>query len=400
MKKKYDTIIVGGGLVGSVMAIALAQLGQSVAIIESNKPISLAQKDPRDDRAIVLSMGSKNILESLGVWSTFEAYTSPIKTIHVSDKGHFGKTRIKASDENVEALGFVVLAHPLAIGLSNALQQYVESITTFYSSEFEQFDDEKNLKVTVDGEKNIFSADLIIAADGSQSPVRKALNIKANVHDYEQSVVIAQVETELPHNDIAYERFTPNGPLALLPFAQHCAVIWTLPPEEANEIVSVDQDEFIAKLQAEFGQRLGRLSHPTSPHVFPLQLIYTNELGKDNVILIGNSAHTLHPIAGQGLNLGLRDVAQLAELIFEKNSDLLAEFTKRRSNDHDNIINLTNNLVGLFSNSFLPAVIGRNVGLHLMDRVPLLRSQLAKRTMGLACHVSKLSSRIPIKEWC
>ena len=410
MKSKYDIAIIGGGLVGSVMAIALAQLNFKVALIEANAPIKQAEKDPRDDRAIVLSYGSKNILESLGLWSYFESYTTPIKKIHVSDRGHFGKVRIDAAEENVDALGYVVLAYPLGVGISEGLKKYPDHITTIYQAKFQDFEDDfAQVVVDVNGEKQIIKTDLVIASDGSNSPVRHQLNIETEITDYHQRVVIAQIELEKNHDFTAYERFTANGPLALLPQGDKtAALIWSASPDDAKKISQLNSKDFIERLQNEFGYSLGEFKNPTKPYVFPLQLIQAKSLGTPGVILVGNSAHTLHPIAGQGLNLGLRDVALLAELLFDcrnagkpiNDEQFLQQFTKMRISDHENIIHLTHGLVGMFSNAFIPAIVGRNIGLSLMDRIPFLKSKLAQSTMGFSGKNSKLASNIPIKEWC
>ncbi len=410
MHSEFDIIIVGGGLVGSVMAIALAQLKFSVALIESNQPVSKNKKEPRDDRAIVLSLGSKNILESLGLWSFIESHVTPVKSIQISDQGHFAKTRIHAADHQVEALGFVVLAHPLAIGLTQAIELHSDFITPFYSAQFEAFEgDTNNIVLNVNGKKEILKSDLVIAADGTNSRVRTALNIESTIYHYDQCVIIARVDLEKSHQFRAYERFTPHGPLALLPDGEQSArVIWTLETENAKQVAELESSLFIARLQTEFGYRLGPLKNPTTPYLFPLQLLKAKILGKNGVILIGNAAHTLHPIAGQGLNLGLRDVAQLAELLFKyrckkipfNQEQLLNEFSTSRESDHKNIINITHGLITIFGNSFLPAVIGRNIGLTLMDHIPFLSTALTRGTLGLSGKISKLASRQPISEWC
>lgn len=410
MHAKFDIVIIGGGLVGCVMAISLAQLKFSVALIESNPPVSQCKKEARDDRAIVLSLGSKHILQTLDLWSYFDAYATPVKSIQVSDQGHFGKTRINASEHQVEALGFVILAHPLSVGLSQALEMYSENITLFYSAKFEKFDGDTNtIFITANDKKILIKSDLVIAADGTSSPVRSALNIDSTLHDYDQSVIIGRVDLEKSHQHVAYERFTPQGPLAFLPDGDRSArVIWTLKTENAKEVANLKPELFIEHLQKEFGYRLGKLQNPTAPYVFPLKLLKAKELGKKGVILIGNSAHTLHPIAGQGLNLGLRDVAQLAELLFEyrhknisfQDDRLLKEYTSLRVDDHRHIINITHSLVTIFSNSFLPAVVGRNFGLSLLDHIPFLSTSLTKGTLGLSGKISKLAARQPISEWC
>ena len=242
----------------------------------------------------------------------------------------------------------------------------------------------------------LLSASLLVGCDGAQSVCRTFANIPIDEFDYKQSALIANVATALPHNDIAYERFTEHGPVAMLPLVQlpneasRCSLVWTLSPEQALRIVKLPDEEFQKTLEKSFGYWLGSITHSGKRFIYPLTLVRAKEQIYHRMVLIGNASHTIHPIAGQGFNLGLRDVRSLSLSIAEalqRGEDIgefsrLSEYAKSRKKDHDHIVTLTDSLVTLFSNQLPPLVVGRNVGLKVLNYVPAIKRSFVNKTMG------------------
>lgn len=394
MNKSYDIVIVGGGLVGACLALALQRSRYSVCVLEYGQPKAQAQPNPIDDRAIVLSKASQNILSALNLWDDIAHFASAVRHIHVSNKGHFGTVRLDARDYDVDALGWVALAQ----NLYQVLQGALDHIDVVYDAQFLKMTQQDTYAV-VEYEKDIIhsvNAKLVVAADGSFSTVREQQHISTTIHDYQQSAILCNVGLQDDHQHVAYERFTPEGPCALLPMAEKtCAVVWALPPDKAKKLVELPVQDFLSELQKHFGYRLGKFTAVNKPFVVPLSLMRADQLVKDRLVLIGNASQTLHPIAGQGLNLGLRDMAALAELLLECNGDpgsaqLAKEYVEWRRFDQRHMISLTHSLVALFSNDFYPLVAGRSIGLMVMERVPQLRELFAQSSMGMMGRLPKL----------
>ncbi|OQK16635.1 2-octaprenyl-6-methoxyphenyl hydroxylase [Methyloprofundus sedimenti] len=401
MKQDYDVFIVGGGLAGNCLALALQNSPLKIAIAEANTPEQL-HNSPAGDRALALASGSVKMLESLGIWSHAKALATPIKTIHVSDQGHFGKTRLSAEKEGVAALGYVITARDLETVVAQLVEQAgIEQICP--ARVIGIASDEQHAHVSLkqlDASLSI-SARLVVGADGGQSTVRNLLEIDQAVTEYQQTAIVTTIKTELAHNNIAYERFTSSGPLALLPFKQDYAVVWTRTTEEAEQLIMDSDDEFLASLQACFGYKLGQFSLTAPRRSFPLSLIRAKSLHSGRVVIIGNAVHQLHPVAGQGFNLGLRDVVQLAEMLLneaQKGGDigapsLLEQYAQQRQKDHDTVANFTDSVVKLFSNQWLSLAVARNSGLALLDIIPGAKKQLARYAMGLNARMPHIGIR-------
>lgn len=401
MKQDYDVLIVGGGLAGNCLALALQSSGLQVAIIEANTREQL-HNSPAGDRALALAYGTVQMLDALGIWTTAKALATPIKTIHVSDQGYFGKTRLYAEKEGVAALGYVITARDL----ENAVAQLVET------ADIEQICPARVIGIATDEHAahlslkqqdsalNI-SARLVVGADGGQSSVRNLLDIEQMVTDYQQTAIVCTIKTELAHDNVAYERFTSSGPLALLPFKRDYAVVWTRSKEDAEQLLMDSEQEFINALHDCFGYKLGYFQLSAPRRSFPLSLIRAKNMYSGRVVIIGNAVHQLHPVAGQGFNLGLRDVVQLAEMILNAAQhkldigapDLLTEYAEQRQKDHNTVINFTDTVVKLFSNEWLSLAAGRNAGLALMDMIPGAKKQLARYAMGLNTRMPHIGSR-------
>ena len=401
----YDITIVGGGMVGASLACALGNQDLRIAILEAHNA-KLDTPASYDDRAIALSYGTSQIFRTLGFWEELEASSTPIKHIHVSDKGHIGITRINHQEENVDALGYVITARELGHALYKMLVDFknIDLISPAQLEDLEFCDDLATAKYSLNASnknnaQQSLNTRLIVAADGGNSSVRKLMNIDAVQHDYQQTAVTANVTVAKAHNNIAYERFTSQGPLAVLPMQDdRCSLVWTWPTDKAQQVMELTDDQFLQKLQSAFGNRLGEFTQVGKRGSYPLKLIKATTQVKKRLALIGNAAHTLHPIAGQGFNLGMRDVAALAQVIVDEhnaNRDIgllraLQPYQQWRQQDHNRIIGFTDNLVKIFSNRFAPLALARNIGLLATDVTPPMKHLLAKHTMGMAGKLPKL----------
>jgi 2-octaprenyl-6-methoxyphenol hydroxylase len=369
-----------------------------------------------DDRVLALSHGSADYLKKMGVWSLLQADACPIQDIDISDRGYIGKARLTANEYNVSALGYVIDMALIGKAQLHRLSQY-SNISWFSPDTIENiqwrsdecFSEKSSVKDTSNNQISItlssgiiLKTTLLLGCDGAQSPCRKLANIGVNVSEYNQSALIANVATEKPHNNKAFERFTEFGPIAMLPLPSlgfshskqqgqgRCSLVWTMPPEQAEHIASLDDTAFKIELELAFGSWLGNITHVGKRAVYPLILLQAEQQVYHRMALVGNASHTIHPIAGQGFNLGLRDVQVMTDLISqalasEKDigaSSLLQQYQQNRVIDQQQIINLTDSLVTLFSNTLAPCIIGRNLGLEALNYFTPFKNVLVKKTMG------------------
>ena len=394
-----DVLIIGGGLVGASLACALENSILSVHVVEAY-PLKSDLQPSYDDRTVALSWGSRCIFEGMGIWDSMADRVEAIKTIHISDKGHFGATRLRHEEEHVEALGYVAENRVLGDVLYQRLQQNskLELHCPAELLSIDQKDDRVIATIMEKGKESVVSARLLVAADGVISQVRDLLHIGTSVQDYGQSAVIANVTPTFKHNNIAYERFTDTGPVAFLPMTHNrCSVVWTVPGKQAEELMRLGDEEFLQQLQQRFGFRLGLLHTVGTRHAYPLKLIETTQLVRNRVVIVGNAAHSIHPVAGQGFNLALRDIAILTELIASAEDagdrNLLQSYVEQRQDDARRVYRFTDSLVKIFSNN--NAVLGhlRAAGLVAVGLIPQLRHQLARQSMGLSGRSSELGRR-------
>ena len=399
----YDVIIIGGGMVGASLACALSnQINKRIAVIEA-VPFKSDLQPSFDDRVIALSYGSRRILESMNLWQSLESLIQPINSIHVSDRGHLGVTRLLHNEENVEALGYVAENRVMGQLMMDRLQQmnHVDLICPASIEQLQQDHQFVNVVINNQGERQQLTARLLVAADGAMSHARELAGLQTQQQDYGQTAVITNVETEYEHHNVAYERFTDSGPLAFLPMTEkRCSVVWTIDAKDAEQIMSLDDAEFIEKLQQRFGFRLGHILKAGACHAYPLSYVETEQLVKGRVAIIGNAAHALHPVSGQGYNLALRDVAEMAELIAGADDPghelLLAEYHVKRRKDMQRVYRFTDTLVKVFSNNFSPLAHARAASLILMDLTPSLRHLIARQNMGLLGRMGKMMRRVPL----
>lgn len=407
MKPDYDLLIVGGGLVGASLACALADQDLRIGLIEAT-PFTVSAHPSYDDRTIALAQGAKRIFQSLGLWQALATTATPIHHIHISERGGIGFAHLDCHEEGVDALGYVAEARLIGAVLSARLPD-LRGVALLCPAHLEQIIIEPSVARIIlrcgDEQRCELSARLVVAADGARSPIREQLGIKSLRWEYGQQAVIANVTPALPHRHIAYERFTEDGPVALLPMSDNrCAVVCTVHDTEAAAVLALDDAGFIALLHHRFGDRLGAFLRVGRRQAYPLFLLKSREHARQRVALIGNAAHTLHPIAGQGFNLGIRDVAALAEVITDAQragqdiGDLtvLNRYADWRRWDQRQTIAFTDALTRLFINPLSPVRIARNLGLLAFDFCTPLKHWLARQSMGLDGHLPKLARGLPL----
>jgi 2-octaprenyl-6-methoxyphenol hydroxylase len=373
--KQVDILIVGAGPVGMTLHLALAAGGQKSLLLD-RRPREAQQADPR---ALALSHGARELLEQVDAWPARAA--TPIETIHVSQKGGFGRTVIDRADYDLPALGYVARYRDLAAALgarlaADALLDGVEILDITPEDSY----------VTVAfrhaGQQRTIETKVLIHAEGTPDD-----DPDVKVSDYGQHAVIAEITPQPGHNKRAWERFTPDGPLALLPLGNDYSVVFTLPPAKADAVMAMDDVAFTAALQAQFGQRI-TFGKPGPRSRFPLALRMRDTLVKGHEVWIGNTAQTLHPVSGQGFNLGIRDAWQLAEILLNNGVDRdrreclagsLANYAASRRLDRQGSALFTDQIVRSFSNDFGPLKLARGLGLLALDLFPPARHFVAKR---------------------
>ena len=410
----YDLIIIGGGLVGASLACALADSSLSIALVEAFpfKSDDSEFQPAFDARSVALSYTSKQVFEGIGLWPSINKLgVAAIEKIHISDRGHAGITRLNASDEKVEALGYVVETRVIGKSLFEKLRKQ-KNVTLIAPAILKDFDinaDMASATIEITNsdllvESKIITAKLLVAADGDDSFVRRLSGVRIKQHNYEQSAVIANIATDKPHNNQAFERFTDSGPLALLPMAatekekNRYSLVWSINSSDQEEMMSWPDETFLENLQARFGERAGEFVSVSKRHSYPLNLMRAKEHVRERLAIIGNAAHTLHPVAGQGFNLGLRDVSALSQVIIDASREQkdigtlenLTQYADWRKRDHIQTAMATDGLVKLFSNNILPIAALRNLGLLVVDLVPPLKKVFARHAMGFVGKLPRL----------
>ena len=399
-----DVLIAGGGMVGASLAAALAGLPLRVTLVEAI-PAGNPGQQSFDARTTALSRSSRHILGTLGIWTGVAAHAAPIRRIHVSERGRLGTTVIDADEEGGEALGYVLENRLLGAALWRALDD--SSNVTVHSparvTGVERSVGALNVRVEQGGASTNLRTRLLVVADGARSPLREALGIAAQTRPYEQTAIVGTVSVDGSSQDggtTAYERFTPDGPLALLPAGGGRYVFVLTRRAVAAEAVAVLPDAgFLELLQREFGFRLGRFQRVGVRSCYPLELVEADAVTAHRVAVVGNAAHGLHPVAGQGYNLGLRDAAALAELLAGEAGSangvpdpgrpaLLTRYAAWRQPDQRKVVAFTDGLIRLFDQTGLGTL--RGLGLLLFDTVPGAKRLLARETMGLAGRRTRL----------
>ncbi len=407
----YDIVIAGGGMIGASLALAISPLRLRVAVVETVARAASSQPS-FDDRSTALSRSTQRMFEAMGLWEQVAAASTAIHRIHVSDSGRFGFAHLDAHEQGVEALGYVVINRVLGGVLQSALAD-AESVDVRCPARVVSVDAKEDAAAVIvddgDGRQQRLTCKLVVAADGANSTVRSMLGITATQVQYGQHAVIGNLRPEKALDNVAYERFTEHGPLALLPIADHrAAFVWTVSEDNATQVLELDDAAFLQALQASFGYRLGRFSRVGARAAYPLTLSKALRLTATRGVLVGNSAHGLHPVAAQGFNLGMRDVAALCDCIADAqrensgdadpgDSDLLIRYADWRRNDQTKLVRITDGLVRLFGSSSRPARVLRNIGMLGFDAIPGVRSLFARHMMGLSGRLPRLSRGVPLQ---
>jgi 2-octaprenyl-6-methoxyphenol hydroxylase len=380
-KKQVDILIIGGGLTGAVLMLALEDKGYSSLLIDTNSFRDKVYTD-FDARTLALSRASVRILQMLNIWPLLLQNATSIETIHISEQHHFGRTHLYSQPD--KPLGYVVEMQHINRALEPLLakQQILAPARLCALNK-----NERLATISTPGGDILVQAGLIVAADGTESTVRFLSALPVKRKDYQQNAIVSNIGLARAHNNNAYERFTSSGPMALLPMTQNRAsLVWALSPAEAKRLMALNESAFLNALQRAFGYQLGRFVQVGKRVIFPLQQVIMPQPTAWPLVFVGNAAHTLHPVAGQGFNLGLRDVATLAQCISQHgiNETMLHTYRLMRKHDEWAITHLTDGFIEIFTSRLPGMALARNLGLLAVDHLSVLKRYLTRYTSGFA----------------
>jgi len=392
MTSSQPILIVGGGLVGASLAIALDNAGVPATLVEAAAP-RVDEQPSYDERNLALARATVNGLTAIGVWAFAQDRATPITHIHTSRAGDFGSVRMDAAAEGVDALGWTLPARELGAALLRRLDscRLLTRLAPARVEGIEALEDGWSVTVVSAGETRVIATPLLVGADGTQSGVRAQLGIGTREYDYEQRLFVSTMTPERDPRGRAFERFTDDGPVAVLPLAdRRIGIVLTVAAAEAGAVAAMDDAAFAAFAQERFGWRLGRLSRPGKRSPYPIRRVAADSLVAQRAVLVGNAAQTVHPIGAQGFNLGLRDALTLAELVAAASDPgaqaLLAAYAARREDDREGTMAMSHGLVRLacLDQPLLGPL--RSLAMLALDRVPPLRHALSRRGMGFRPH--------------
>lgn len=402
----FDIVIAGGGMAGATFACALANSGLSIAVIEAIPP-ETGKQPGYDDRTVALGHGSMKILHALSVAGPFEsAQATPIKHIHISEKGGFGIARIEQQEENVEALGYVVENRALGDNLWARLSSVtnIEIITPATVTDVANYINRTVVEINTDTGTREISAKLLVIADGGRSKAREKAGFQIKRKSYDQTAIVANITTDRDHNYTAWERFTGDGAIALLPMSeQRYSLVWSVPDKRVDGLIKLSKKAFLRELQQAFGHRCGEFIQTGSRASYPLALVGANSPAYGRAALVGNASWSMHPVAGQGFNRGVRDIGALAELVNAAalrgqdpgNAELMKNYVRSRKFDDRMTTTYTDSLIRTFTASFPPMKFARNLGLVGVSMLPCIRHSLATLSMGEHTRLPRLRHSIP-----
>ena len=386
----YDLVIVGGGIIGLTLAAALNDSGLRILLIEARVQSASVAKG----QAYAIHMLSALIYQGIGIWDKILPQIETYNRVRLSDADYAGVVEFNTDDIGSKDLGYVAEHQALLYPLQELVKES-PNITYLCPAEVistEYLENVATVEVKVAGEICTIRSHLVVAADGGKSRIREAAGIKTRGWKYWQSCIVAFVKPEKNHNNTAYEKFQSSGPFAILPLpGNRCRIVWTAPHEEAKALLELDDEQFLAQLQKRFGEQMGKLELLGDRFVFQVQLMQSDRYALHRLALIGDAAHKCHPVGGQGLNLGIRDAAALAQVIEQAHSQgkdigdikVLKTYERWRKRENLAILGFTDLLDRVFSNKFLPVVIARRLGLWVMQRVPFIRIFNLKLMIGL-----------------
>lgn len=398
---EYDLVIVGGGIIGLTLAAALKDSGLSVLLIEARVESAAVAKG----QAYAVHMLSALIYQGIGIWEKILPEIATYRRVRLSDADYPNVVEFSTTDIGTSDLGYVAEHQALL----QPLQEFVKecpNVTYLCPAEVVNTQYQQNVvavDIKIAGELRTIRSKLLVAADGARSRIREAAKIKTHGWKYWQSCIVAFVKPEKPHNDTAYERFWSSGPFAILPLpGNRCRIVWTAPHEEAKALCALDDEQFLKELTRRYGNQMGKLELLGSRFVFQVQLMQSSRYVLPRLALIGDAAHNCHPVGGQGLNLGIRDAAALAQILQEAkatNKDIgdiriLKRYQNWRQRENLTILGFTDLLDRVFSNNFLPIVLVRRFGLLTMQKVPLLKVFALKLMIGMKGRTPKVAQRV------
>jgi 2-octaprenyl-6-methoxyphenol hydroxylase len=396
----YDLVIVGGGIIGLTLASALKDSGLSVLLIEAKAESAAVTKG----QAYAVHMLSALIYQGIGVWDKILPQIEIYRRVRLSDADYPDVVEFTTADINTTDLGYVAEHQALLYPLREFIQDCpnvtylcpAEVVSTHYHQDIVAID------IKVAGELRTVRSKLLVAADGSRSPIRQAAGIKTRGWKYWQSCIVVFVKPEKSHNNTAYEKFWSSGPFAILPLpGNRCRIVWTAPHEEAKALCALDDEQFLRELTRRFGDQMGKLELLGDRFIFQVQLMQSDHYAQHRLALVGDAAHNCHPVGGQGLNLGIRDAAALAQVIQQAhqagedigNIQILKRYERWRQRENLTILGFTDLLDRIFSNSFLPVMLVRRLGLWIVGRVPVLKVHTLKLMIGLKGRTPELAQR-------
>jgi 2-octaprenyl-6-methoxyphenol hydroxylase len=397
---EFDVTVVGGGIVGMAVALALSHLDLQICLLEH--VVAVDDSHPSyDDRTLVVNRASIQFWKNLDIWHTLSDIITPIDKVHVSNKGQFGVVKFDKYTLNVEALAYIVEAKKLGFSLKNRIVE-TDNIKTICPAQVTEFKEENNqVEITymIGNARFKHCSKLMLAADGVQSSIRKKLQLETRIQSYERTAIICNITPEYKHNNCAYERLTNTGPTALLPFVQNrCGFVWTVEKEKADKILGLSDSDFLKKAQIQFGYRLGKFLKTGKRSSYPLYLVTVPNQVKNRTILIGNAAHSMSPVSAQGLNLAVRDVAELSDVIENAlansvdigSNEVLNSYQKNIEKDQLQTMNYTDDLMNWFKIDQSIVASIRSLGMIVLDQTAIAKKTLFSRVSGYRGNIPKL----------
>lgn len=376
-QQHFDVLIIGGGVVGAGLALGLAPHPLKIALVDAGLPSA------NDPRLFALNQSSCQFLTNIGLWAQLKAHASPINEVYVSRRGRFGSVRLKAQDIELSELGHVIPAYHIEAAMNLALQN-IQQFRPAKVTQLALTSTHGEVTVQQDNQSFILHADLIIGADGTDSAVRNLLKIPAQTFDYEQTAIVTRTTIQRSHQGIAHERFLDNGAIAMLPLGENeCATIWTVQGAVAQILLSLADEDFLQRLQSEFGYRLGRFKAISKRYSYPLKQVKTKEYSHKYVFLLGNAAHTLHPIAAQGFNLALYEVAVLIDQITQNK-------TLNVNQQQQIALAVSHHLAQLFTKDSLFSQLAIHLGMAGLDLIKPAKRKFLNSLMGKSGSVPPL----------
>ena len=376
-------VIIGAGPAGLIFSLLSSTSNNSISLVESRQ----AFERKNDKRALALSASSRYILEKIDIWNNIEDKIIPIKSIHTSQKGTFGRSKLRADEFNTEALGYIIAYGDLIVALEEKVR-IQNKIKLFYEAKVEKIDDitDDKQKIICHQANKLLTLDcnLLVLADGGHSRI-DGLNIAKEEKVINHLAIVTQVHSDKPHKNIAFERFTSSGPIALLPNHKGAySLVWTGPKDKINNLVALDKKIFLKALQEEFGERAGQFKSCEKRISFSLVQSSIVTIHNKNVVAIGNAAQIMHPVAGQGLNTGLRDALSLSDLIIsneaiQSSDELIKSYLESRREETESMLKITEGLTTLFTNDFIGINRLRGLALAILDCTPILKKKFVQK---------------------